>query len=70
VYRLPWNVEAVRAVWPESKPIGMRVSATDWVEGGWTPEGIATEAFGQMKEKFFPVTRSATSPQPAPAKTG
>jgi NAD(P)-dependent dehydrogenase (short-subunit alcohol dehydrogenase family) len=31
-------------------------------EGGWTPEGIATEAFGQMKEKFFPVTRSATSP--------
>ena len=39
-------------------------------DGGWTPEGIATEAFGQMKEKFFPVTRSATSPQPAPAKAG
>ena len=37
-------------------------------EGGWTPESIATEAFGQMKEKFFPVSRSATSPQPAPAK--
>ena len=30
--------EAVRKVWPEQKPIGMRVSATDWVEGGWTPE--------------------------------
>jgi 2,4-dienoyl-CoA reductase-like NADH-dependent reductase (Old Yellow Enzyme family) len=30
--------EAVRAVWPEDKPIGMRVSATDWVDGGWTPE--------------------------------
>ena len=30
--------EAVRAVWPEEKPIGMRVSATDWVDGGWTPE--------------------------------
>jgi 2,4-dienoyl-CoA reductase-like NADH-dependent reductase (Old Yellow Enzyme family) len=30
--------EAVRKVWPESKPIGMRVSATDWVDGGWTPE--------------------------------
>ena len=39
-------------------------------EGGWTPEGIATEAFGQMKEKFFPVSRSATAPQPAPAKAG
>jgi 2,4-dienoyl-CoA reductase-like NADH-dependent reductase (Old Yellow Enzyme family) len=30
--------EAVRKVFPEEKPIGMRVSATDWVEGGWTPE--------------------------------
>src|SRR6185312_6155341 len=38
-------------------------------EGGWTPEGIVSEAFAQMKEKFFPVTRSATSPAPAqPAK--
>jgi len=30
--------EAVRAAWPENKPIGMRLSATDWVDGGWTPE--------------------------------
>src|SRR4029079_66760 len=30
--------EAVRAVWPKEKPLGMRVSATDWVDGGWTPE--------------------------------
>ncbi len=30
--------EAVRAVWPQHKPLGMRVSATDWVDGGWTPE--------------------------------
>jgi len=29
---------AVRKVWPDEKPIGMRVSATDWVEGGWTPQ--------------------------------
>ncbi len=29
---------AVRAVWPEDKPLGMRVSATDWVQGGWTLE--------------------------------
>jgi NAD(P)-dependent dehydrogenase (short-subunit alcohol dehydrogenase family) len=39
-------------------------------DGGWTPEGIATEAFGQMKEKFFPVSRSATTPQPEQAKAG
>jgi len=36
-------------------------------DGGWTPEAIATECFGQMKEKFFPVSRSASSPQPAKA---
>ncbi len=30
--------EAVRAVWPADRPIGIRLSATDWVEGGWTPE--------------------------------
>jgi NADPH2 dehydrogenase len=28
--------DAVRAVWPERKPLGMRISATDWAEGGWT----------------------------------
>ncbi len=30
--------EAVRAVWPAELPIGMRVSATDWVAGGWSVE--------------------------------
>ena len=38
-------------------------------EGGWTPEAIAKEAFAQMQEKFFPVSRSATSPQPEQVKT-
>ena len=28
---------AVRAVWPENLPLTWRISATDWVEGGWTP---------------------------------
>ena len=27
---------AVRAQWPESLPLFMRISATDWVEDGWT----------------------------------
>jgi len=27
--------EAVRAVFPDHKPVGVKVSATDWVEGGW-----------------------------------
>jgi 2,4-dienoyl-CoA reductase-like NADH-dependent reductase (Old Yellow Enzyme family) len=28
-------VEAVRRVWPERLPLFMRISATDWVGGGW-----------------------------------
>jgi 2,4-dienoyl-CoA reductase-like NADH-dependent reductase (Old Yellow Enzyme family) len=31
-------VEAVRRVWPERLPLLVRVSASDWVEGGWTPD--------------------------------
>jgi 2,4-dienoyl-CoA reductase-like NADH-dependent reductase (Old Yellow Enzyme family) len=30
-------VEAVRREWPERLPLLLRVSATDWVEGGWDP---------------------------------
>lgn len=29
-------VTAVRAVWPERLPLLVRISATDWAEGGWT----------------------------------
>jgi 2,4-dienoyl-CoA reductase-like NADH-dependent reductase (Old Yellow Enzyme family) len=29
-------VGAVRAVWPERYPLFVRLSATDWAEGGWT----------------------------------
>jgi 2,4-dienoyl-CoA reductase-like NADH-dependent reductase (Old Yellow Enzyme family) len=28
--------ERVRAVWPDHLPLAMRISATDWVDGGWT----------------------------------
>jgi 2,4-dienoyl-CoA reductase-like NADH-dependent reductase (Old Yellow Enzyme family) len=37
--RLPLEVvDAVRAAWPEHLPLFMRISATDWAEGGWTPD--------------------------------
>jgi 2,4-dienoyl-CoA reductase-like NADH-dependent reductase (Old Yellow Enzyme family) len=29
---------AVRAVWPDSLPLTVRLSCTEWVEGGWTIE--------------------------------
>jgi len=31
-------VAAVRKVWPEMYPLWIRLSATDWTEGGWTVE--------------------------------
>jgi NADPH2 dehydrogenase len=34
--RFPLEVfEAVRAVVPDDKPVGIKISATDWIEGGW-----------------------------------
>jgi 2,4-dienoyl-CoA reductase-like NADH-dependent reductase (Old Yellow Enzyme family) len=34
--RLPLRIaRAVRAIWPEDRPLFVRVSASDWVEGGW-----------------------------------
>ncbi len=29
------TIRAVRAVWPEQLPLTVRLSCTDWVEGGW-----------------------------------
>jgi 2,4-dienoyl-CoA reductase-like NADH-dependent reductase (Old Yellow Enzyme family) len=31
-------IQAVRKVWPENLPLFLRISATDWVEGGWNIE--------------------------------
>jgi NADPH2 dehydrogenase len=37
--RFPLEVfDAVRAAWPENRPLGVRLSCTDWVDGGWTIE--------------------------------
>jgi len=34
-------VDAVREVWPERSPVWLRISATDWVAGGWdVPESV------------------------------
>ena len=30
--------DAVRAVWPDELPLIVRISATDWADGGWTVE--------------------------------
>jgi 2,4-dienoyl-CoA reductase-like NADH-dependent reductase (Old Yellow Enzyme family) len=43
--RFPLEVfEAVRAAFPAGKPVSVRVSASDWAEGGWTAEEAAVFA--------------------------
>ncbi len=49
--RFPLEVfRRVRAVWPAHKPLGIRVSATDWAEGGWDLE--QTLAFAHELKKL------------------
>jgi 2,4-dienoyl-CoA reductase-like NADH-dependent reductase (Old Yellow Enzyme family) len=31
-------IDAVKSVWPDENPLFVRISATDWTEGGWTLE--------------------------------
>lgn len=31
-------INAIRSVWPEELPLFVRISVTEWVEGGWTTE--------------------------------
>lgn len=32
------TIEEISKVWPETKPLFVRVSSTEWVEGGWSLE--------------------------------
>jgi NADPH2 dehydrogenase len=48
--RFPLEVfAAVRSEWPDDKPLGVRVSCTDWVEGGWDIEQSVAFA-GELKK--------------------
>jgi 2,4-dienoyl-CoA reductase-like NADH-dependent reductase (Old Yellow Enzyme family) len=64
--RFPLEVfDAVRAVWPSAKPLGMRVSATDWVAGGWDPEQTVVLAHA-LKERgcdWIDTSSGGVSPQ-------
>lgn len=43
-------VTEVRRVWPAELPLFVRISATDWTEGGWTPEESV-----QLSQGLFPL---------------
>jgi 2,4-dienoyl-CoA reductase-like NADH-dependent reductase (Old Yellow Enzyme family) len=64
--RFPLEVfEAVRAVWPGERPLGVRVSATDWVDGGWTPEETLdfARALKSLGCDFLDVTSGQLDPR-------
>ena len=47
--RFPLEVfEAVRKVWPAEKPMGVRISATDWDDPGWNLDKSVVLA-GELK---------------------
>jgi 2,4-dienoyl-CoA reductase-like NADH-dependent reductase (Old Yellow Enzyme family) len=64
--RFPLEVfEALRAVWPQDRPLGVRVSATDWIDGGWTPEETVMFA-NELKARgcdFLDVTSGQIDPR-------
>jgi anthraniloyl-CoA monooxygenase len=69
--RLRWPLEvfaAVRAVWPAERPMSVRISAHDWVEGGITP-GDAVQiarAFKAAGADLIDVSSGQVSPEQKP----
>jgi NADPH2 dehydrogenase len=64
--RYPLEVfDAVRAEWPDDKPLGVRFSATDWVEGGWDLEGSIAyaQALKARGCDFVDVSSGGNSPE-------
>ncbi len=64
--RFPLEVfEAMRAVWPEARPLGVRISATDFIPGGWDLADSIIYA-AALKERgcdFIDVSGGALAPQ-------
>jgi 2,4-dienoyl-CoA reductase-like NADH-dependent reductase (Old Yellow Enzyme family) len=52
-------------VWPQDKPLGIRVSATDWVDGGWNAEEtvLFAKALKELGCDFIDVTTSGVDPR-------
>lgn len=71
--RYPLEVfRAVRAIWPDNKPISVRISAVDWVDGG-TTEDDAVEIARILKEAgvdIVDVSSGNVSSEPRPRVEG
>ncbi len=67
--RFPLEVfRAMRAVWPEHKPMSVRISATDWVEGGIDAEDAVeiARAFQDAGADLMDVSAGQTSVRAQP----
>ena len=67
--RFPLEVfEAMRAVWPRERPMSVRVSATDWKEGGLSEEDLfaISEAFRDAGCDLIDVSAGQTVPDQQP----
>lgn len=69
--RLRWPLEvfrAMRAVWPADRPMSVRISAHDWVEGGNTPEDAVeiARAFKAAGADLIDVSSGQVSKQQKP----
>ena len=63
--------KAVRAEFNSNKPVGIRISATDWVEGGWDLEQsiVLAKALDELGCDFIHVSTAGLSPlQQIPVK--
>lgn len=56
--------DAARNVWPKGKPLGVRVSASDWVAGGWDLEQtiVFVRALQERGCDFIDVSSGGLSP--------
>jgi 2,4-dienoyl-CoA reductase-like NADH-dependent reductase (Old Yellow Enzyme family) len=72
--RFPLEVfDAVRAAFPADKPVGVRISASDWVDGGWdVDQSVAfTQALKARGASYIHVSSGGASPlQQIPAVPG
>lgn len=71
--RYPLEVfDAVREAWPKDRPMSVRISATDWAEGGMTGEDSVevARALKQHGADFIDVSTGQTVPHGRPAFYG
>lgn len=66
------TTDAVRAVWPDDRPLLVRLSATDWTEGGLTVDDVAAvaEVLRDHGVDLIDVSTGGNLPVPVPVAPG